>query len=86
MDLGADAGDIARNVRESLQFIDTLSPNIQEVVRECYGSSVRHSFLLSCLLAAAAAVGSCTLHSLSAHLIFQLTMREGFIKEKSLTR
>ena len=61
LDFGADAEDTARKVRESLAYINTLSPNLQEIVRDCYGRAARNCFIFTIFLAAGAAVGSCEL-------------------------
>ena len=54
-----DAASIEKHVRESLDFIKTLEPGIQRVVRECYGASVRNGFILLIVTMSFAAASSC---------------------------
>lgn len=56
---GKDAAFIEKQVRESLEFIKTLDPKIQSVVRECYGTAVRNGLVLMCAMTFLAAVSSC---------------------------
>lgn len=56
---GNDAALIEKHVRESLDFIKTLDPEIQRVVRECYGTAVRSGFVLMCVMTFLAATSSC---------------------------
>ena len=41
-----DVDKIAKRVRESLGYIDTLDPKIQAIVRDCYGFAIRNCFVL----------------------------------------
>ncbi|KAI9700919.1 MAG: hypothetical protein M1820_006680 [Bogoriella megaspora] len=41
---GQDAAEIAERVRESLSYLDKLSPNVRELVRKCYDRSVQAAF------------------------------------------
>lgn len=41
---GKDAGEIVKRVRQSLDYIKTLEPAVQEAVRQCYASSTRNGF------------------------------------------
>ncbi len=56
---GKDAEDIVKNVRESLEFVKTLSPKLQVMVRECYGNATRNGFGFMLGLVCCAAVSSC---------------------------
>ncbi|KAF2501029.1 MFS general substrate transporter [Lophium mytilinum] len=47
---GEDAAEIARRVRQSLEYIKTLEPGVREVVRDCYGKSTRAAFIVSIVL------------------------------------
>lgn len=53
---GEDANTIERHVRESLRYINTLAPETQQMVRECYGRATRNGYILvACTLAFGAA-------------------------------
>ncbi|CAO1596397.1 hypothetical protein XANCAGTX0491_000246 [Xanthoria calcicola] len=41
---GKDAEEIAQKVRQSLEFIKTLRPEVKEVVRQCYSHATRDGF------------------------------------------
>ena len=56
---GEDAASIEKHVRESLDFIKTLEPRVQKIVRECYGTSVRNGFFLLIATVSLAAASSC---------------------------
>lgn len=56
---GKDADKIVRKVRESLDYVNTLEPELEVLVRESYGAAVRHSFLLMMSLAFVTLVSSC---------------------------
>lgn len=45
-----DVDSIERHVRESLEFINTLEPNLQEIVRQCYGTAIRNGFVFMMIL------------------------------------
>lgn len=64
---GEDAGKIVENVRQSLDFIKTLSPEMAEVVRECYGTATRAAFGFLIGVVTLAAISSCT-YSLSTFI------------------
>ena len=49
-----DIGTIVEHVRESLEYISTLSPDVGQVVRSCYRDAIRVSFFLDVCLAVAA--------------------------------
>ena len=56
---GQEADDIVKNVRESLEYVRGLSPQLQEIVRQCYGSATRHGFFFLSILVLCAAISSC---------------------------
>ncbi|MCJ1341756.1 hypothetical protein MMC09_007053 [Bachmanniomyces sp. S44760] len=41
---GKDAEEIVKSVRESLDYIKTLEPDVREIVRQCYGTATRAGF------------------------------------------
>ncbi|KAL8801321.1 MAG: hypothetical protein Q9182_004527 [Xanthomendoza sp. 2 TL-2023] len=41
---GKDAEEIVQRVRQSLDFIKTLPPEVKQVVRECYSHAIRNGF------------------------------------------
>lgn len=57
---GKDAENIVRRVRESLDYITTLDPDVREVVRQCYGSATRYGFWLMLGMVSFAMLSSCT--------------------------
>lgn len=57
---GKDAENIVKRVRESLDYIGTLDPEVREVVRQCYGSATRHGFALMLGIVSFAMLSSCT--------------------------
>ena len=56
---GKNAAVIEKHVRESLDYIKTLEPKLQVIVRECYGNAVRNGFILMIVTVSLAAVSSC---------------------------
>ncbi|KAL9129668.1 MAG: hypothetical protein Q9217_001947 [Psora testacea] len=58
---GEDAEHIVKNVRESLEYVKGLSPELQVTVRQCYGSATRHGFIMMFGLVFCAAISSCKL-------------------------
>ena len=56
---GKDAEKIVRRVRESLDYIKILEPEIQEVVRQCYSVATRNGFSLMLCFSACAMLSSC---------------------------
>ena len=56
---GKDAEEIVRRVRESLDYVKTLKPTVQEVVRQCYASSTRNGFVFMFGIACCGMVSSC---------------------------
>jgi predicted MFS family arabinose efflux permease len=55
---GADAEEIARRVRESLDYVKELAPEIQEIVRESYASATRTGFGLVLAIVACSMISS----------------------------
>ncbi|KAL8742123.1 MAG: hypothetical protein Q9190_005351 [Brigantiaea leucoxantha] len=43
---GDDAAEIVKRVRESLDYMKSLDPEVRAVVSECYGTATRHGFML----------------------------------------
>ncbi|KAL8945977.1 MAG: hypothetical protein Q9222_007567 [Ikaeria aurantiellina] len=41
---GADAEEIVQQVRQSLDFIKTLAPDVKQIVQECYSNATRDGF------------------------------------------
>ena len=80
-----DYGDqIARQVRESLDVIKTLDPALRDVVRECYGRSVRAGYGLLIGFVILSALSSCE------YFIYptkpdRMLIKLGFIREKKLS-
>ena len=62
---GKDAEEIVKSVRESLDYIKTLEPDVREIVRQCYGTATRAGFGLMLGIVAFAMFSSCKciLHS-----------------------
>ena len=58
---GKDADKIVQRVRESLDYVKTLEPHIQEIVRRCYGAATRDGFTLMLCIAFFAMLSSCKL-------------------------
>ena len=56
---GKDADQIAKRVRESLEYIKSLDPEIQVTVRHCYGIATRNGFALMLVLVSFAMISSC---------------------------
>lgn len=56
---GKDADEIVRRVRESLDYVKTLNPTVQEAVRQCYASSTRNGFVFMFGIACCGMVSSC---------------------------
>jgi len=55
---GKDAERIARKVRESLEFIKTLDPEIRDIVRGCYGKSTEAAFAVGVVLVCGSAISA----------------------------
>ncbi|KAL8966523.1 MAG: hypothetical protein Q9197_005931, partial [Variospora fuerteventurae] len=43
---GKDAEEVVRQVRQSLDYIKTLSPEVKQIVKECYSHATRDGFAL----------------------------------------
>ncbi len=56
---GKDADLIVRRVRESLDYIKLLEPEVRETVRQCYESATRAGFGLMLCIVACAMLSSC---------------------------
>ena len=56
---GKDADHIVQRVRESLEYVKSLDPKLQDTVRHCYGTSVRNSFCLMLVIVSFAMISSC---------------------------
>ena len=56
---GEDTDRIARSVRESLDFVKTLQPEMQVVVRESYASSIRMAYAIVIGVVAMSLLFSC---------------------------
>lgn len=56
---GNDAEEIVRRVRQSLDYVKTLKPAVQEVVRQCYATSTRNGFVFILGIVCCAASASC---------------------------
>ena len=70
---GKDAGEIVKRIRESLDYVKTLEPAMQDVVRQCYATSTRNGFILILGIACCAVLSSCK-------------WKEGFKVDKRLMR
>ena len=56
---GNDAEEIVKRVRESLEYVKTLDPAMQEAVRQCYARSTRNGFAFVLGIACCAMLSSC---------------------------
>ncbi len=56
---GKDADQIVKRVRESLEFVKSLDPEIQVIVRNCYGIAIRNGFALMLVVVSFAMISSC---------------------------
>ncbi len=56
---GKDAENIVKRVRESLDYIRTLEPEVRETVRQCYGNATRNGFYLMLGIVFFAMLSSC---------------------------
>lgn len=54
-----DAEEIVKRVRQSLDYIKTLKPAVQESVRQCYASSTRNGFAFILGVVCCAVLASC---------------------------
>lgn len=59
LESGKDADMIVSRVRESLDYIKTLEPDVREIVRQCYGSATRAGFASMLVIVAGAMLSSC---------------------------
>ena len=56
---GKDADQIVKRVRESLEYVKSLDPDIQAIVRNCYGIAMRNGFALMLVVVSFAMISSC---------------------------
>lgn len=56
---GKDADQIVKRVRESLDYVKTLEPEVRVIVRQCYGQATRNGFSFILGTMAFAALSSC---------------------------
>ena len=56
---GKDADRIVEGVRQSLEYMKTLEPEIRIVVKECYGVAVRAGFGVMLAILSFSALSSC---------------------------
>ena len=56
---GKDAVEIVKRVRQSLDYVKTLEPAVQEAVRQCYASSTRNGFFFVLGTGCCAVIASC---------------------------
>ena len=59
---GNDVDEIVRRVRESLDYVKSLDPELQKIVRQCYGTSTRNGFCLMLVIVSFAMISSCKYH------------------------
>ena len=83
---GKDADKIVKRVRESLEFVKTLDPDVQEIVRHCYGIAIRNGFVLMLCIVSFATLSSCKQQIFEDARTFTNPKRQGFIREKKLSR
>jgi predicted MFS family arabinose efflux permease len=55
---GEETEEIVRGVRESLEYLEKLSPEVREVVRQCYKKAVSASFGLAGLVLVASVISA----------------------------
>jgi len=55
---GRDAEKIAEKVRQSLEYIKTLDPEVRDIVKDCYGKSTRAAFAVGLILVLGSAVAA----------------------------
>ena len=86
LDQGKERESIVKNVRESLKYISTLEPGLQEIVIKCYGSATRHSFIFAFVLESGAMISSCKVMCAPFHDSFRSNrLILVFIHEKKLS-
>ena len=80
---GTSADEIVKGVRQSLDFIKTLDPDVRDVVRHCYEDATRYGFFFMLAVIALAMVSSCR----CPLMIFKdvTDKMPGFIREKNLS-
>ena len=55
---GKDAAKLEKGVRQSLDFLRSLPPDVQALVRDAYGEAVRHGFAFMLAIAVGATISS----------------------------
>lgn len=55
---GKNAEDIARRVRQSLEYVKTLEPELADIVKHCYGKSTQAAFTVGLILVYGSAVSA----------------------------
>ena len=56
---GKDAQEIVRKVRQSLDYVKTLEPAVQEAIRQCYAVATRNGYVFTLGIAFCAMISSC---------------------------
>ncbi len=56
---GKDAQEIVRRVRQSLDYVKTLEPAVQEAIRQCYAVATRNGYVFTLGIAFCAMISSC---------------------------
>ena len=56
---GKDADEIVKRIRESLDYVTTLKPAVQEAVRQCYARSTGNGFAFTLGIACCGMLSSC---------------------------
>ena len=79
---GKDADLIVRRVKESLDFVNTLDPEVRKIVRQCYGTATRNSFCLMLVLVAFAMFSSCK-NVIPGLLFYPLTCSQSSSRKRS---
>ena len=64
---GKETENIVTNVRESLEYIRTLRPDLQKIVVKCYGTATRYSFIFAFCIATCAMLSSCKFMCAPSH-------------------
>ena len=82
---GKDADRIVQGVRESLEYIKTLNPEIAEIVRQCYGSATTAGFGFMLCVVSCAMLSSCEYMTIFIFMVADCSCL-GMIREKKLSR
>ena len=81
---GQNAEEIVKRIRESLDYVKTLEPAVQETVKRCYASSTRNGFAFVLGIGCCAMISSCKLALWCRTRMKTDALRVGFIREKRL--